>query len=349
MKVKLPEYSILNPRKLLYLVLFTPFLTFAQDIQFSQFYSVPLYQNPAFAGSAHAFRGIAHTRLQWVGLDANYKTMYISGDGYSSRYRSGFGFQIFRDIQGSNIISTNDYSLQYAYELPVSKSFTVRAGLQATASNRTLNYSSLTFPGQYDDNQGFIGTPGYPNGIESKWYPDISSGILAYSDKLWGGFSVHHMNMPNQAFAGGGSANLPMKFAVTGGYKINLSKRKYLAYTDEEPEISITPTFHYKSQGKSDQLDLGVYGIYNQLMAGVWYRGIPVKRFEGFQNNESMILLVGWMYKSWSIAYSYDIVVSKLTTARSGGAHEINLTYIYKPTKKYKPMRRLPCPSFYKH
>ena len=26
----------------------------AQDIQFSQFYAVPTYQNPAFAGSAHA-------------------------------------------------------------------------------------------------------------------------------------------------------------------------------------------------------------------------------------------------------------------------------------------------------
>ncbi|MFN8415826.1 MAG: type IX secretion system membrane protein PorP/SprF [Cytophagaceae bacterium] len=323
--------------------------TMAQDIQFSQFYAVPLYQNPAFAGALHAMRGIAHTRIQWPGLDANYKTMYISGDGYFDKYKSGLGFQVFRDIQGSSIINTNEYSLLYAYELPVTSSFTVRAGLQATATNRTLNYSQLTFPGQYDDNLGLVGGGTYPGGIQSKWYPDISSGILAYSDKWWGGFSAHHLNMPNQSFPGGGNAGLPMKFALTGGYKFNLSHRKYLAYTDEEPEISITPTFHYKSQGKSDQVDFGVYAIYNQLMAGFWYRGIPVKQYDNFQNNESMVFLIGWIYKSWSIGYSYDYVVSKLTTTRNGGAHELNVTYIYKPTKKYKPMRRLPCPSFYKH
>jgi type IX secretion system PorP/SprF family membrane protein len=321
----------------------------AQDVQYSQFYAVPLYQNPAFAGSVHALRGIADTRLQWLGLDANYKTYYFSADTYLDKYNSGLGIQFIRDIQGNNTISSNELSFMYSYELPVSKSFTVRAGLQGSAVQKTLDYSNLTFPGQYNDQQGFIGGGNYNLGAQNKWYPDVSSGVVAYSDRFWGGFSLHHMNMPNQSFPGGGNAALPIKYAVTAGYRIPLAQRNYLAYSEDKTSISITPTIHYKSQGKSDQFDIGLYAVYNQLMAGMWYRGIPVKNYERNQNNESMVFLVGWLYKNWAFGYSYDLTLSKLVGTRQGGSHEINVTYIHRPTKKHKPMRKLPCPSFYKH
>ncbi|MBC7451816.1 MAG: type IX secretion system membrane protein PorP/SprF [Cytophagales bacterium] len=327
-----------------------PSVTSAQDIQFSQFYAVPLYQNPAFAGSVHATRGIVHTRLQWLGLDANYKTFYVSGDGYLSQYKSGIGFQILKDVQGSNIYASTQFSLNYSYEIPISKSFTVRAGLQATGVQRTLDYTGLRYPSQFEDSLGYIGGGNYATGIQTQLYPDFSTGIVGYSDKFWGGIAVSHLNTPNQTFAGGGQDPLPMKFSFTGGYKISLAHRKYLAYTEDEQDISITPTFQYKSQGKADQLDIGLYGMYNQLMAGVWYRGIPVKHYSsGVPNKESIVLLVGWAYKTFSCAYSYDITISQLTSAGPGGSHEFNLTYIHRGNKKHKPMRRLPCPSFYKH
>jgi type IX secretion system PorP/SprF family membrane protein len=321
----------------------------AQDIQFSQFYALPMYQNPAFVGSVHALRGIAHTRLQWLGLDATYKTYYVSADTYLDKYNSGLGIQFIRDIQGNNTISSNELSFMYSYELPVSSSFTIRAGLQGTAVQRSLDYSNLTFPGQHNDQNGYVGGGNYNTGVQNKWYPDISSGIVAYSDRFWGGFSMHHMNMPNQSFPGGGDAALPIKYAVTAGYRIPLAQRNYLAYSDDKTSISLTPTIHYKSQGKSDQFDMGLYAVYNQLMAGMWYRGIPVKNYEKNINNESMVFLVGWMYKNWSFGYSYDLTISKLVGSKQGGSHEFNVTYIHRPTKKYKPMRKLPCPSFYKH
>ncbi|WP_299249208.1 type IX secretion system membrane protein PorP/SprF [uncultured Cytophaga sp.] len=325
----------------------------AQDIQFSQFYAVPLYHNPAFAGSVHAPRATVHTRLQWLGLDANYKTYYASGDTYLAKYKSGLGFQVLHDIQGSSVYSSTQFSFIYSYEIPVSKTFTARLGLQASGIQRTLNYNGLRFPGQFDDPNGFVGGPtNQPTGIQNQLYADIGAGTLVYSDRMWGGFSVEHLNTPVQSFAGATKDNLPMNFQLTGGYKIPLSQRKYLAYTEDKSEISITPTFHYKSQGKSDQLDIGLYGMYNQLMAGVWYRGIPIKHYDKdykIPNRESVVFLLGWMYKTWSFGYSYDLTISKLTAAGPGGSHEFNITYIHKPVKKHKPMRRLPCPSFYKH
>ncbi|MBX9851806.1 MAG: type IX secretion system membrane protein PorP/SprF, partial [Cytophagaceae bacterium] len=91
--------------------------------------------------------------------------------------------------------------------------------------------------------------------------------------------------------------------------------------------------------------------IYDMILVGFWYRGIPMKKYlPRVQNNESMIFLVGWKIKEISITYSYDYILSKLRSSGTGGAHELNLTwYYYKPHKSKKPMKRLPCPQFYKH
>jgi len=320
----------------------------SQDIQFSQFYNVPTYQNPAFAGSAHAPRAILHNRLQWPGLDANYNTTFIGVDHFFSKYNSGVGFYFINDWIGKKTFSTKEFHLQYSYDIPVSKTYSVRAGLQAGGVYRNLNYNGLTFPNQWDSN-GYLGDSTF-DGTPSKFYADLGAGALLYGDKLWGGISFHHLNTPNQSVYGE-SARLPMKFALTGGYRIPLASGHHMAYMHDAPDVSITPTFHYKAQGKSDQLDLGLYGQYDMLLAGVWYRGIPIKNYNvGAINNESVVLMLGVKYKDVSMAYSYDLTVSTLTPSRTGGAHELNITYIHSThLKKHKPMKRLPCPSFYKH
>ncbi len=341
-------------KQLLLILFFGSYSAFAQDIQFSQFYAVPTYQNPAFAGSAHAARLTLHNRIQWPGVNSTtssaalsrYTTAFFAADNYFAKYRSGLGIQVFRDWQAGSILSSTQVGVQYAYELPVSPTFTFRPGLQLDYMDRNVDYSKLRFPESFDDKSGWNGD--VVAGGPRKRFANISSGLLLYSEKLWGGISFHNINTPNESLTGGKS-DLPMKFALTGGYKIYLKEKRYLAYLENEKEVSLTPTFHYKSQGKSDQTDIGVYLIYDQLMAGVWYRGIPFKRLQDFRNNESVVALLGWRYQTISIGYSYDFTLSKLQTVGTGGAHELNITYVYAKSKKYKPMKRLPCPSFFKN
>jgi type IX secretion system PorP/SprF family membrane protein len=339
-----------------FLLFFASYCGFAQDVQFSQFYAAATYQNPAFVGSAHATRLTVHNRIQWPGIASStsssalsrYTTSLASFDTYSSKYRSGFGVQFYRDWQAGSTLSTTQVGIQYAYELPISPTFTFRPGLQLDYVDRSVDYSKLRFPEDFNDQTGWNGTvvPGGPR----KQFADISSGLLLYSEKIWGGVSFHHMNTPNQSLQGvGARSNLPMLFDLTGGYKIYLKDKRYLAYLEKEKEVSLTPTFHYKAQGKSDQVDVGVYLLYDQLMAGAWYRGLPFKKYPGFRNNESLVAMVGWKYESISIGYSYDFTISKLQTVGTGGAHELNVTYVHAKSKKYKPMKRLPCPSFYKN
>ncbi|MFL5729627.1 MAG: type IX secretion system membrane protein PorP/SprF [Cytophagaceae bacterium] len=320
----------------------------AQDIQFSQFYSVPVFQNPAFAGSAHSVRGIAHQRIQWPRLQGKYITSFMSFDTYAAKYKSGFGIMVLKDFQGSNAISSTEVSLQYSYELNLSHSFTFRPGLQLGYVSRFVNYAEATFPHSFDDN----GALSAPISISSQKviYPDISSGGVLYSDKLWVGYAAHHLTRPNQSIYGE-VARLPVAHAFTAGYNIEFGSKGDVYFAGSTSKRVLIPTVHYKFQGKSDQLDWGLYYIHGQALIGAWYRGIPIKKYSrNFRNNESIILLIGWRYQSFGLSYSYDMTISKLSTARSGGAHEINLTYIKgKYKKKKKPTKRIPCPSFYNY
>lgn len=322
----------------------------SQDIQYSQFYANVLYLNPAFAGNAHALRGIFHQRVQWPGLDAKYITSHLSVDNYFRRANSGIGLMVYKDWQGSNTISSTEAAFQYAYELHLSSRHSFRAGIQAGYVSRFINYSILQFPDQYSDN-GYLGkNTNQPFGTDNVQYLDLTSGGIFYSDRYWVGLAYAHMNRPNQSFYNEVS-RLPVKLDFTGGFRIDIEKKDPSKEVNQGRDIYLTPTAHYKLQGKSDQIDLGLYFLYDHLITGCWYRGIPLlKQYRrDLQNNESVVLLAGWRVNGLSISYSYDFTVSKLAPIRTGGSHELNITYLYNlNTKRKKKMRRIPCPNFYK-
>lgn len=337
------------------LFLLTSTKIIGQDIQFSQFYQALLYQNPAFTGSGHKNRIMAHQRLQWSGVgdakygSSKYITSLVSYDTFFKKYSSGFGAQMFYDRQGDGQISAFDFSAMYSYELHINRHYSFRSGMQMGWSSRTIDYSLLTFPQQYSNS-------GFDNGIANpfsdvqsrKAYADISAGGILYTNEFWVGVSAHHLNTPNQSFIGSQS-ELPIKLALTGGYKFILrSDVSGLANDPSAEEVSITPTFHYKSQGKSDQFDLGIYGNYKNFLVGGWYRGIPFKKFDTkLHNNESFVVLGGFKTYNMSFTYSYDYTLSTLRVIGSGGAHELNITYIFAKKRWTKPTKRMPCPNFY--
>jgi type IX secretion system PorP/SprF family membrane protein len=312
----------------------------AQDIQFSQFYNNPLVLNPAFAGSTHQTRGILHQRLQWMGLDAQFRTSSISLDHFFAKQKSGIGLLLLHDVQGQSYISNSTIQLNYAYELSISKKLSLRAGINAAYQSRSLNYQVLSFPDQYN-NSGLVSTTSAENNIQNKKnILDINTGLLLYSNHFWISLAVDHITQPNTSFLNEKN-NLPIKTGIAGGYRFSLTQ-------DSKAKRWLIPTFYYKSQGKSDQLDIGTYLLYDSWMTGVWYRGIPFKKYDQMQNNESMVVLLGYKYKSWSLAYSYDITVSTLNNARSGGSHEISLTYLHTFSKQQnkKILKKIPCPEF---
>ena len=330
------------------LAYFLSFSIFAQDIQLSEFYSAPLYMNPAMAGAAHHYRGVVHNRMQWLGFDSRYTSNMFSFDKYFNHYKSGVGIMFLRDQQGQAgpTITSNQVSLHYAYELHLNNMYTIRYGLSAGYIFRRLG-GDLIFNDQFSTTSKGIVGPSNDAGIaRNRNYIDIGSGAVLYSHNYWVSAALHHMNQPNTAFDG--SLKYPMKFSMQVGYKIALFHPKHMAYLEPEKDISITPTAQYRAQGRNDQVDLGIYGIYDQLITGVWYRGIPFKKEPDFNNHESVVFTIGWRYDSYNISYSYDALIgSHAGTGR--GAHELNLTFVqHKHHHAKKPMKKIPCPSFYK-
>lgn len=317
----------------------------AQDIQFSQFYAAALYLNPAFAGSLQMTRVSFQQRIQWPGLQARYLTSMAGFDTYFSKYRSSFGTYVILDSQGPGRISSKEIQMQYAYEIPVNDAITVRAGIQLGMVSRSLNYSQLLFPDQYNNN-GYVGATQDVTGYYRIYYPDVSSGFVAYSNHFWVGMSAHHMNAPDISIYHDKSGHLPAKYSIVGGYKFLLRANPNSIY--KKDYISLIPTFQYKFQGKSDQLDLGAYLNYDYLVLGLWYRGIPPKKYlPKLQNNESMVVIVGVRSERFRISYSYDFIVSRLVPGRPKGAHELALSYVFPKGHKYKKLKkRLPCPKF---
>lgn len=322
--------------------------TRAQDIQFSQFYAVPVYQNPAFAGSSYLQRFTFHQRLQWMALDARYVSSMVAWDGHFDRLRGGLGLMALRDYQGGDKITSTEWAAQYAYEVPLSEKYVLRAGVQYGMGWRTVDYTQFRYA-QDHTNDGFQGTTYNQYGNNTFYYQDIGSGLVLFSEKLWLGAAAHHMNQPKQTFYNNTDNRLPMKISFTGGYKWVVKRVvSNVSFHERAREYTLIPTFQYKLQGKSDQLDLGIYTQVDRALLGLWYRGIPFKRLDAIQNNESLIALLGLKYHNLVFAYSYDFTVSRLSRAITGGSHELNITlYFDKKKEKRKPMKRLPCPDFF--
>ncbi|HVD96846.1 MAG TPA: type IX secretion system membrane protein PorP/SprF [Cytophagaceae bacterium] len=329
----------------LFLLQLTGIILQAQDPQFSQFYANSLYLSPAFAGAQQNTRGIFTARYQWPALDASFFTYTASFDHYFDQYHSGVGVIFNSDLATAANLRTTEAGIQYAFQANLSKKLVFRPGLQISYVARNIDYSKLTFGAQYTDD-GFVGGSSNETLLKNHVsYADISSGGLLYSEKFWLGFSANHMNTPNQSFYGQQS-NLPAKFSFFGGMKFSFTPAWRKRYINPDEDKSITPTVLYKMQGKSDQLDIGLYARYNHLVVGSWYRGIPIKLYKPERtNNDALIFLIGFVHKGLNIGYSYDLTISKLTMA-SGGSHEITVIYSIAHKPKKKIMKRLPCPDF---
>jgi len=310
-------------------------LAVAQDPAFSQFYANPLYLNPAFAGSVVCPRLIMNYRNQWPSISGTFVTYNASYDQHIDKISGGIGILVNADRSGEGTISTNSFSGIYSYRLEVSRTFSVKAALQATYVDRRLAWEKLTFGDQIDPKFGFVNnTREIQPGKLTKGYLDFSTGVIGYSENFYAGVAISHLTEPEEGFIT--IHKLPMKFTAHLGAVIDLQKRKHKTRTQED--LTISPNILYQQQLHFNQLNYGFYVNWSPFVSGVWYR-------QNFQNSDALIFLVGIQQSSFKIGYSYDLTVSKLTNI-TGGAHEVSFAMQFRcPTKK-KRIRTINCPSF---
>lgn len=318
----------------------------AQDPQFSQFYAAPLYLNPALAGGTDRGRVGVNYRNQWPALNHSFTTISAYVDVFSKAVESGFGLIVTEHSEGFLNYRSTEVGAMYSYKLQIADGLIMRTGIQLSYFNKDLNFEDLVFGNQIDIVNGqVIGPSGevFEKGARVG-FVSASAGGLLYSSRAWLGFSVHHINQPNQSFIGGESI-LDRKYSIHTGIKIPFSKGRRLRTVKYQfQERSATLALNYKKQGAFNQLDAGIQLYFQPLVIGGWYRGIPIQEVNRIVKNESIIALVGLEINSQlAFGYSYDFTVSRLAGS-TGGAHEFSLTFEFgKIVKRTRRDTRLPC------
>jgi type IX secretion system PorP/SprF family membrane protein len=304
----------------------------AQDPQFSQFYSNPLYLAPSFAGAAGGSRICANYRDQWVNLPSTFTTYSFSYDHYFSHFNSGFGLLAYKDAAGTGQLGTLSVGVQYSYNFKITESLFIRPGMHFSYRENGIAWDKLKFIEQVMYNGG---TNTQPEPLAKTRDVDLALSTLVYSKRIWAGVTADHLLAPNMSLYAS-EEKVPVKISVFGGVEL-VKKSKLLKPTEE----TMTLAYLFKKQGPYYQLDLGVYWFKNPLVLGIWYRGIPP--FNS-QRGDAIILLVGYKTRNFNVGYSYDLTVSNLI-GQALGSHEISMSVKFALPRRTKK-GSVPCPEF---
>ena len=313
----------------------------AQDPQFTQFYSNPLYLNPAFAGTANCPRIVMNYRNQWPGISSGptFVTYSASYDQHVQKLGGGLGLLVMNDKAGEATWTMGNYSGIYSYQLNLTRKMSLKAGFQATYVQRSIDQSKIIFGDQIDPRYGFI----YPSGEiianPSVSHFDFSSGVLLFSQKVYIGFAGHHLTQPNEKFISSGS-QLPMKLTFHAGS---------ILYTEQPSKGGegsyFSPNLLIQKQLSFTQINLGMYYAHGPLVGGLWLRYSPPAGGAKV-NSADAIVLLGIETGMFRFGYSYDFPMGGTGFKNSKGSHEMSFAVQLPCKPKKKKFRQIKCPSF---
>lgn len=292
---------------LLFMFLTLSYYTQAQDPHFSQYFSNPIYLNPAFTGTAGCSRIASSFRDQWPNINGTYITTSISYDQYVHPLRSGLGFEYMYDNAGKGALQSHIAQLAYSFPIKIKKEMILVPAINIGMGVRTIDYSRLTHPEPFD---GILYIPfiDLPEKLK-EYYFNLGAGLIYNYRNFVVGLAADHLNRPNVGFYGHSRRSIRYTVHLSGQFDI-----KKIA--------SISPTVILQSQGSALQL-------LPALMTKVWYIKAGFGgRFDPTRGNwDSVISMLGFQNKWMSIGYSYDYTVSSLSNATTGGSHELSMVY----------------------
>ncbi|MBO0929888.1 PorP/SprF family type IX secretion system membrane protein [Fibrella aquatilis] len=304
---------------------------YAQDPQFSQYYALPLYLNPAYAGYGNGIRANAIYRNQWRDL-GQYNTFAASADvPYAcGRLKLGGGVLLMNDRQSSTVETLNG-GITLVPAVLEGDQYSARLGVYLGAGQRSYRRDGLTFMDQLTTTGTLNPTQDpFATASLSRAFFDVGVGGLIdfsftdsdeddkdaskYGDMDWIGISVSHINQPRiEMGAGVPTYRLPMHISLHAGSRLGFGA------------WSVTPLANFRMQGSLRQLDFGVYTGYYQFVLGLLYRGVPLSRqLVGQPTQDALVALVGIQSNGFSVGFSYDATISGLT-GYTGNSFEFSL------------------------
>lgn len=275
-----------------------------QDPQFSMNMFNLVAVHPAYSGSQGCICASAINRQQWVGFDNAPVTTVFNVEAPLSfaGTQHGIGLTIVSDKLGFE--KNNSIRLNYSFHHAMEKgllNFGISLGLQ----NNSLKGQWYVPEGDnfVDPSQDDLLKDSQVDGGQMVF--DLGFGLFYLRDHFYIGASVAHLNQPQFKYGTSTMMYLSRHYYLSGGYSIDLT-----------PKFELKPSVHFKSDGKSSQIDLNTNIVYNKTVwGGVSYR-----------IDDAMVALLGLQFRNGiKIGYSFDISTSKIAKS----SHEFLLSYCF--------------------
>jgi|SRR5437868_340232 len=303
----------------------------SQDINFSQFYELPLLRNPGLAGIFSGdFRLTSSYRNQWQSVTVPYRTMalgaeYILPQSEDAVSTKVLGLIVTNDIAGDSKFSRTQVFPALNLQMPLNfgnQTF-LSLGFMGGPVLQKFDPTKLTF-----DDQFVNGTYSPSNPTSQVFnktnvtYFDIATGIsisgyLGEQSQYYLGGAGFHLVQPKVAFMEQNNIVLNRKFVINAGvYAPTGIDSRFTIYADYFAQGS----YHQAQGGFMFTRDIGGDGEENtttRITGGAFYRW-----------NDAIIPVIKFDVNNLGIGLSYDVNTSTLKTASQyRGGFELTLTY----------------------
>ena len=312
----------------------------AQDIHFSQITETPLLLNPSQAGLGHDVRASIHYRDQWRSVVSSpYKTISASADfallKKSSGSHMGVGFNVFNDKAGDANMATTFGQLDVAGIIALNSQNLLSVGVVAGYGQRSMNYSALMWGNQYDGQQYNSGlasgeTQTYSSynyldiGAGASWFFAVGNSTMTSKDaRIFNiGIAAQHLNKPAYSFYGESNNKLPMKLVFHGNASLGM----------KNTNLILEPSYFVALQGGHREITPGIMFKYILGQSSMYTNrknASAISLGGYFRVQDAIVAMVRYEFLNWSIATSYDINVSGLTSAsRARGGFEVSIRFM---------------------
>lgn len=301
----------------------------AQDINFSQFYELPLLRNPSLAGD---FRGdlriTSAFRTQWNSVTVPYQTQGLGAEiklsGQNSETYVSAGLQITNDVAGDSKLGKTQFLPMVAVHIPVGiNNSYFSAGFLGGFVQQRFDPSKLSFDDQFV-NGAYSATNPTRQSFSSTnvTYFDLAAGLkfssITGEDTRYyiGAGAFHASGKTKVAFDPTKDIRLNRKYVFNGGISFPTGDDDrvilYMDYFIQGGNQLGQGGLLYKHDFEREDNDFSF-----SMAAGGMLRW-----------NDAVIPVIKLDYYNWSAGFTYDINISKLVKASvARGGFELTLSY----------------------
>ena len=337
-----------NTLNIVLLICLSTKILVAQEAHFSQYFTLPLLTNPAYAGIHNQSKVGLIYRNQYNALPSSYISYGVCYDTYVPGIHGGVSLEVVKDDVGNGILQNQHAGFSYAYQNAINKKIAFSFGMEALCNFNFINFSKIVVYNMLiqqtcDVIQSLQNVENF-NAPNSKIFIDVNAGGVIFNDNFYAGIGMSHLTKPNDAWVG--NHIIPILLNIQAGYLFRPKDAK-----KRNDSWYFSPNIYFLNQQNMHEINFTALAGLGYAQAGIGYRNSS--------NSDAMIFHLAFLNGIFRIGYSYDFNIStKYFQPRN--AHEISIQYIFKHNKSgvgendwgrnetNNRKKRIKCPNFFR-